>query len=255
MGADATLASRSAALRSLPAGLLLIAAALAGCSARQTHDVPAGAADMEPASESPGSKPATKARQPKPRAVAVPIPQFAEVTEGVYRGAQPDHAGFRALAKLGVRTVVNLRTNHSDSELIGSAPLEEVRIRMRADLFGSRPPTLEEVRAFLDIVTSEERKPVFVHCAAGSDRTGVMIAIYRIEVCEWSRRDAIAEMEAMGFHSNYGELAQFVREYRVTGEWRKRFVTLLPPTRPRREPPAPVSVSVAASTASRPIQK
>lgn len=37
------------------------------------------------------------------------LPRFARVADGLYRSGQPDEAGFRYLARLGIRTVIDLR--------------------------------------------------------------------------------------------------------------------------------------------------
>ena len=91
---------------------------------------------------------------------------------------------------------------------------------MRADLFGSTAPSADEVGAFLDVVTTAARRPVYVHCGTGSDRTGVLFALYRMEVDGWSRERAADEMEARGFHGMYKTLRRFVRDYEVKGRWR-----------------------------------
>ena len=61
------------------------------------------------------------------------------------------------------------------------------------------------------------KRPVFVHCALGSDRTGTMMALYRIEADGWTNDEAIREMERFGFHDYYSDLRRFVRDYRPRG--------------------------------------
>jgi hypothetical protein len=60
-------------------------------------------------------------------------------------------------------------------------------------------PEAEEVVRFLKIVTDPRRTPVLVHCQHGADRTGTMIAVYRIAVQGWSKAEAIREMTLGGF--------------------------------------------------------
>jgi protein tyrosine phosphatase (PTP) superfamily phosphohydrolase (DUF442 family) len=197
--------SRPAVARAAAARLVAAAcAALPACTAPPVV--------VEPASESRGAG----------RPVAVPIDNFAVVADGIYRGAQPGRDGWRALTELGVKTVVNLREHHSDADSARAHGFEEIRIPLRADVFGSRAPTSEEVDAFLDLVTTRQRGPVFVHCGSGSDRTGVLFAVYRMEVDGWSRDRAIEEMEARGFHGMYKTLRRFVGDYEVKGKWRGR---------------------------------
>jgi protein tyrosine/serine phosphatase len=153
----------------------------------------------------------------EPSRAAAPIDNFAQVADGVYRGAQPDGAGFRALKTMGVRTVVNLRAHHDDAAATALG-LDVVSIPMPS-LPTIDAPTDEEIRKFLDVVTDPARRPVFVHCAVGKDRTGTMCAIYRIEVEGWTPERAIAEMHEFGYHDEvYGGLEKFVRAYQPRGQ-------------------------------------
>ena len=75
----------------------------------------------------------------------------------------------------------------------------------------------EEVVDFLRVVTAKERQPVFVHCLHGADRTGMMMAIYRMVVQGWSKDEAIEEMTqgGYGFHSIWTNLVDYVRRVEV----------------------------------------
>jgi len=134
------------------------------------------------------------------------------VSEGLYRGAQPEDEGFAELRRLGIRTVVNLRTFHSDRSETAEAGLDYVHIDAQA-----WDAEDEEVVDFLKIATDPERQPVFVHCQHGADRTGVMVAAYRIAVEGWSKDEAIREMTegGYGFHSVWKNLVDYVRELDV----------------------------------------
>jgi protein tyrosine/serine phosphatase len=148
--------------------------------------------------------------------VAVPIGNFHEVAHGVYRGAQPDADGFRALRDMGVRTIVDLRSMHDDKSATALG-LDIVNIPMPS-LPTIDAPDDEEVRKFFDVVTDAARRPVFVHCAEGKDRTGTMCALYRIEVDGWAPQRALAEMNAFGYHDSvYRGLEDFVRAYKPRG--------------------------------------
>jgi len=70
----------------------------------------------------------------------------------------------------------------------------------------------DEVVAFLRLVTSAERRPLFLHCHHGAGRTGAFTAIYRVLVQGWSREDAVREMTegGFGFHAIWQELPTFV---------------------------------------------
>jgi tyrosine-protein phosphatase SIW14 len=151
------------------------------------------------------------------RPAGVPIDNFAEVAPGIFRGAQPDADGFRALKGLGIRTIVNLRGKHDDTPAAAPLGLGVVEIPMSAK-FTIEPPTDDEVRAFLAAVLDPAKRPVFVHCAGGKDRTGTMCALYRIEVDGWTPEKAYEEMVSFGWHDElYPALGKFVRGYTPKG--------------------------------------
>lgn len=155
-----------------------------------------------------------QADAPRPAHWAVPVagrgglPNLHKVADGLYRGAQPEKEGFAALKEMGVKTVVNLRSVHSDRTECADAGLEYVKITTQA-----WEGEDDEVVDFLRVVTDPGRMPVFVHCEHGADRTGVMCAAYRIAVQGWSREEAVREMTdgGFGFHPVWKNLVRYVR--------------------------------------------
>ena len=71
------------------------------------------------------------------------------------------------------------------------------------------------------IVTDPAARPVYVHCLHGVDRTGTMIAIYRMEIEGWRPSEALAEMEHFGAHGLLHDLRRSVGAYTPTGRWRR----------------------------------
>jgi len=129
------------------------------------------------------------------------------VSDDLYRGAQPTEEGMRELKKMGIRTIVNLREYHSDTDEIGETGLDVVDIPMAA-----WDPEDEHMVQFLQVMGNPQRSPVFVHCQHGSDRTGTMCAIYRIVLCGWSKDEAVREMTrgGFGFHGVFRNLPKFI---------------------------------------------
>jgi len=156
------------------------------------------------AGEPPAARPGTWA-QPIQLAGA---PNLHRVTDGLYRGAQPTAEGFRALRKLGVKTVVNLRLMHSDRELIEGAGLDYVHIPM-----GAWRVREAHVLDFLALATDPARQPVFFHCQHGADRTGTMAAFYRLVVQGWTKDEALREMTEgeFGYHEVWTNLIELIR--------------------------------------------
>lgn len=135
------------------------------------------------------------------------VPNLYKVSDGLYRSAQPSAKGMENLKKIGIKTIVNLRSFHSDRDEIGNTGLAYEHIYMKA-----WHPEEKEIVRFLQIVTGPERTPVLVHCQHGSDRTGTMCAVYRIAVQEWAKKEALREMVdgGYGFHEVWANLKTWI---------------------------------------------
>ena len=135
-----------------------------------------------------------------------------KVSESLYRGAQPGKEGIQELKKLGIKTVINLRSDQSDEKMLKDSGIVYKAIPMAAS-----DPKVEDVITFLNIISDSNSAPVFIHCRYGADRTGLMCAVYRIFVQGWSKENAIEEMTkgGYGFHSIWLNLADFIRKMNV----------------------------------------
>ena len=155
------------------------------------------------------SAPATQAGT-MPRNDLVGLPNFAQVSEGLYRGAQPTAAGFTELKKMGIKTVVNLRAMHSDRDKLRGTGLQYAAIPCDA-----WHPEEEDVAAFLKVVIDPANRPVFVHCQHGADRTGMMTAAYRMVEEGWTAEDAMAELPRFGFHPVFKDIQKYLKGFDV----------------------------------------
>lgn len=123
------------------------------------------------------------------------LPNLGEVTPTLYRGAQPTKEGFEQLAKMHVAIVVDLRGNREDErETVTALGMKYVPIPW----FCMRP-TDAVIAQFLGLLRDNPRKRIFVHCNTGIDRTGMMIAAYRMADERWTAAEAMKEMKAFGF--------------------------------------------------------
>jgi protein tyrosine phosphatase (PTP) superfamily phosphohydrolase (DUF442 family) len=136
-------------------------------------------------------------------------PNLYKVSDTLYRGAQPSAEGMANLKAMGIKTIVNLRSFHSDRDEIGNTGLAYEQIDMKA-----WHPEEEEAVRFLQIVTGPKRTPVLVHCQHGADRTGAMLAIYRIAVQGWTKEEALREMTQgeFGFHEIWKNLPSWLED-------------------------------------------
>jgi protein tyrosine/serine phosphatase len=123
------------------------------------------------------------------------------------------------LKQLGIKTVINLRHFHGESEgdLVRAAGMRYERV----PLHSSEAPSAKEVEQFMKLVSDPSLRPIYVHCQFGVDRTGTMMAVYRIERDNWSNADALAEMIYFGAHSMWKSLQKFVQGYVPTKKWPK----------------------------------
>jgi protein tyrosine/serine phosphatase len=165
---------------------------------------------------------APAAAGPRPQEWASPVaagpglPNLHRVNAFLYRSAQPTKEGFEFLntqARLAnpvlpVRTVLSLRAFNDDAALVPASSalrLEQIR-------FKTWHPEDEDVVKFLRIATTPALQPVLVHCQHGSDRTGTMVAIYRIAFEGWTQAQATDEMinGGFGFHPMWQNLLRYI---------------------------------------------
>ena len=146
------------------------------------------------------------------RDTTVAIRQFAWIDSTLARGGRPGREGMALLRDRGFRTIVNFTENtgeRRDAEALG---IDYVEVPLTAHLWSS-PPTDEQVRQFFEIALDPARRPLFIHCARGKDRTGMMAALYRIEAQGWEPVAAVEEMRFFGYHGWYHDLIDYVRRY------------------------------------------
>lgn len=122
--------------------------------------------------------------------------------QALWRGGKPDAVAAAALVELDVKTVVNLELAHDDQKsfqeaafsLTGRREIDYFRIRDWEPLTVLAPDAVDDHVAHFLAITRRQPKPIYVHCRSGQNRTGVMIAAYRV-FGGMSAEDAIAEME------------------------------------------------------------
>lgn len=142
------------------------------------------------------------------------FPTNFHVVEGgvLYRSGQPTKKEMRFLEEQGIVTLLNLRYRVSDRRELKGTSMKEYRLKMKAQSVDEED-MLNGLRA---IMSSD--KAVLVHCLHGSDRTGALVACYRMVVQDWPKEDAIDEFlqEQYGYNKAwFPNLETFLRTYDV----------------------------------------
>ena len=153
-----------------------------------------------------------------------PTQNLYRVTQDIYRSAQPDKEAMEQLEKLGIRTVLNLRDNHDDNDEAKDTHLHLERVGMTTWSIKE-----EEVLRALVILRAAE-KPLLVHCMHGADRTGLVMAVYRMVEQSWSKEAALDEMQngGYGFHTIWMNIPRFIKKMDVQAFRNKLDAMILP---------------------------
>jgi hypothetical protein len=163
--------------------------------------------------------------------VQVSLPMFRRLGENYIRGGEPLRGGLSVLTRLGVKTIVDLRSEYDYTDDIKVAAERLGFIYRRLPLSVWNPPTDKEANEFVEIVTNISEGPYFVFCTDGIHRTGEMSALYRIMHDKWKIEQALTEMDEAGFNPYYSSLRSYVWTYA-----RKYRPAAVPPTARRLSP-------------------
>jgi protein tyrosine phosphatase (PTP) superfamily phosphohydrolase (DUF442 family) len=122
------------------------------------------------------------------------VRNFGEVTPMLYRGGQPTHEGFERLSQMGINIVVDVGRSRRDEKQIKQLGMHYVSLPWYCPF-----PKDDVFKHFLKLVKENPDKKIFVHCRLGDDRTGMMIAAYRMGVQGWTAEEAMEEMHSFGY--------------------------------------------------------
>jgi protein tyrosine phosphatase (PTP) superfamily phosphohydrolase (DUF442 family) len=130
------------------------------------------------------------------------IKNFGVLNGSIFRGEQPGSKDYPAIARLGVKTIIDLRLDVKGESrgLAESAGMQYINI----PIDDHKQPTDEHVATFLKTLDDPNTGSVYVHCAGGRHRTGSMIAIYRMVHDGWTAEKAYDEMLKYDFYTAYG---------------------------------------------------
>ena len=146
---------------------------------------------------------------------AITIGNFGEVSPTYFRGEQPEGSEYATLAAFGIKTVIDLQADGQANEQgqVEKAGMKFHRIPMTTHV----APTKAQIAEFLKLVNEPENQPVYVHCAGGKHRTGVMTAVYRMATDGWNSDQAFKEMKSYKFGADFlhSEFKRFVYGFRA----------------------------------------
>ena len=144
------------------------------------------------------------------------VRNYHEVDEQLRRGAQPTADGVVKLSSLGIVTIINLRSRSSAPEAFDA---EKATADVRMVHYETIPlsnwfaPREGDVERILQIINDPARQPIFVHCQRGADRTGTIVAIYRIMHDCKTADEAIREARQHGMGWWHFPMRRFIRTW------------------------------------------
>lgn len=142
------------------------------------------------------------------------IVNFVRVNERVFRGAQPEDHAWSKLSELGVKTVIDLRRDQEHSKTAEQKLVEAAGMKyLSFPMNGFDTPTADQMTKVLAMM-DESGGPVFVHCKQGRDRTGTVVAAYRISREGWANDKALDEALFHGMHWYEKGMKQFLTAYK-----------------------------------------
>ncbi len=140
------------------------------------------------------------------------IDNFGKVSAELYRGAQPDAQGIQNLKQLGVKTIINLRMPDDIWKPEATHAQANGILYTNVPLRGLGRPTDAQISRLMALIKTCPG-PVFVHCEFGCDRTGTVVACYRIQYDKWPRQAALDEAERYGLSHLEKGMRKFIKEF------------------------------------------
>lgn len=158
------------------------------------------------------AKPEIIAQQAAKQVSNTKVDNFYQVSDQHYRSGQPEAAQMKELEQRGIKSILNLRNFHTDNDESKGTSLKLYHIPMEAGRF-TEPQLIYALK-----IIQDAPKPMVIHCWHGSDRTGLMVAMYRMVYQNWPKEDALAELKQpeFGYHQwTYYNIIQYIEDVDV----------------------------------------
>ena len=142
-----------------------------------------------------------------------PIENFDKVDDKLYRGAQPNAVGIEALKARGITTVINFRAADDcwgeEESYVTNAGMAYIQVPLNPMI----APSQGAIERILGIIKNSAGK-VFVHCEFGCERTGVVVACYRVRVLAETNERALNDAVAHGMSAWAVAIKGFIRHFK-----------------------------------------
>lgn len=156
------------------------------------------------------------AQENRPADWATPVAEaqnLYRIHQDFYRSAQLDSKDVALLQSLGIKTVVSLRSFHSDDKLLKDSSIRLQRVGINTWSINDQ----NVIAALRAIKAAEKDGPVLLHCLHGADRTGLVTAMYRILYQAWSKEQAMEELikGGYGYHSMWRNIPKYLKKVNI----------------------------------------
>ena len=156
------------------------------------------------------------AQEARPAEWATPVAEaqnLFRVNQDFYRSAQLESKDVATLQTLGIKTVVSLRSFHSDTGIFKDTGIKLQRIGINTWNINDT----NVIAALRAIKAAEKEGPVLLHCMHGADRTGLVTAMYRILYQAWSKEKALEELMkgGYGYHSMWKNIPEYLKNVNI----------------------------------------
>ena len=151
--------------------------------------------------------------QPEGKFSNIKIKNFGQMDERIYRGAQPAESDYKDLAALGISTIVDLR---DDPQSYAKRAVEALGMHyVNIPMSDSSYPKEAQIETFLNLLNDPDSGKLYIHCAGGRHRTGVIGAVYRYKTYNWDYEQVYKEMKAFDFYTRWGHgsMKDYVQDY------------------------------------------
>jgi protein tyrosine/serine phosphatase len=141
------------------------------------------------------------------------VRNFGQVNQNLFRGGMPTDDALQELKALGVGLIIDLREEgterQAEKQKVEQLGIRYAHVPMRA-LSAPRPAEIQQV---LSLILHESSAKVYVHCLRGKDRTGTVIACYRIQHDGWDNQRALAEAKDYGMSRLEKAMQSFILHF------------------------------------------